>query len=534
MLRRDFDDRGARIEAVRRAAGRRCDTALVEDLVAQHEGLPSSPARLKNLEQLASGKAAVVVSGQQAGLFGGPAFTVYKAAGVLETARQLTEESGIPCVGVFWLQTEDHDWGEIDHCFVQTAAGTTERIRVEDQEEPPRTPVASRVYGPGIETAVAHLRAALADRPRAEETVALLARHYRADQSPGQALRGLLDEVFADQGLLLFDPRRSTPATLVRNVLERSLTDADRLSSVLTEQARRLEEAGLAVQVPVRDGAPLCFVHPDSARGPRYRLEPRGDRWRLCDDGRELATEDVLALAAKDPLHLSTSALLRPVVQDSLFPTAMILAGPGEISYFAQLPPLYEAFGLDMPLVAPRPSFCITAPGDRRRLETLGLTAGDLVGRRDDVLARLLADDGDDPFSPSRVEETLAGELRRQLDALAARALAVDSSLARPFEKARASVDQSIRRLVDKYATSLAHRDQVLVERLDRLRAALAPDGVAQERCYGLASLAAEHGVRALIQEVDRNLQAFDARTIEIALGAPGELAPGSRPEITP
>ena len=46
--------------------------------------------------------------------------------------------------------------------------------------------------------------------------------------------------------------------------------------------------------------------------------------------------------------------LLRPLYQDALFPTAAYVAGPSEIAYFAQLAPVYERFGMPMPVVYPR------------------------------------------------------------------------------------------------------------------------------------------------------------------------------------
>ena len=54
------------------------------------------------------------------------------------------------------------------------------------------------------------------------------------------------------------------------------------------------------------------------------------------------------------PDHLGTTALLRPLLQDTLLPTAAYLGGPGEIAYFSQLPPVYAALDVPMPLIVPR------------------------------------------------------------------------------------------------------------------------------------------------------------------------------------
>ena len=513
-----FEEHEARVAAVRRAAARRCDPALLAALAGQQRRLPSSAARDRHLGMLAGGGAATVVSGQQVGLFTGPAFTLYKAAGVVATAKRLSEESGVPCVPLFWLQTEDHDWPEIDHCIVRGPDGEPRCITVHGDDAPARASVAARTFDAGIEAALDSLDEALATKPHAADVAALLRRHYRCGESPASAFRGVLAELFADEGLLFLDPRTREVAALARPLLERSLAEAEPLAAVLVSRAATIEAAGLAVQVPVREGAPLCFFHPDGASGPRYRLEPRGDHWRLCDTDREVSRDEALRLIGEDPLRFSSSALLRPLVQDRLLPNAMYLAGPGEIAYFAELSPLYDALDVAMPLVAPRPSLCVTGAGDRRRLEALGLGFADVGGARDEVLARLSRPREGDAFDPDRVAAALTTDFHARLDEFAARAVALDENLGRPIDKARAAVEHAVARLADKYRHSVLYRDAVLVERLDRVRAALAPGGVPQERCYGFASLAAEHGIAELLAAIRGTLEPFDASTREVRL----------------
>ncbi|MFN2375707.1 MAG: bacillithiol biosynthesis cysteine-adding enzyme BshC, partial [Candidatus Binatia bacterium] len=503
FLARGFGDAGERTKSVERASRRGCPAGLVEALARQHLDLPASGARARNLEALAAGKAAVVVSGQQVGLFTGPAFSFYKAAGVVAAARRLEAESGLPCVPVFWLQTEDHDWEEIDHCVVLDHHGAVRRISAGGGDAPPRASVAARRFDATIAAALAELEAAVGPRPNGAEAVALMARHYRAGASPAAAFRGVLDELFGGDGLLVLDPRTPEMAALAAPVLERALLDAESIGEMLGARARDLEGAGFAVQVKVLDGSPLCFFHPGGAEGDRFRLEACEGGWRLRGHSRDaaapdLAREEAARLVVSDPLRFSSSALLRPLVQDYLLPTAVVLGGPGEIGYFAQLAPLYDAMGhalpLEMPLVAPRPSFCVTTAGDRRRLEALGTTFAALAGDREEVLGRLPAATSA-RVDADGVEEALLGGFLSELEGFAGAAIALDENLRKPVDKARDSVRHTVHLLVERYRKSALQHDSVLVERLDRLRAALAPGGVPQERVHGLASLAAEHGV---------------------------------------
>jgi bacillithiol synthase len=83
---------------------------LVAALAQQN---PDSPS----LRKLAEPGTVAVVTGQQVGLFSGPAYPIYKALSAIKTAEALTAE-GVPAVPIFWLATEDHDFAEVNHVWV--------------------------------------------------------------------------------------------------------------------------------------------------------------------------------------------------------------------------------------------------------------------------------------------------------------------------------------------------------------------------------------------------------------------------------
>jgi uncharacterized protein YllA (UPF0747 family) len=84
--------------------------AIVQALRPLNKGNPS-------LEKLARRGVAAIVTGQQVGLFSGPAYTVYKALTAIRLAREV-EARGVPAVPIFWLATEDHDLAEVDHAWL--------------------------------------------------------------------------------------------------------------------------------------------------------------------------------------------------------------------------------------------------------------------------------------------------------------------------------------------------------------------------------------------------------------------------------
>src|SRR5579859_3407154 len=88
-------------------------SAVTAILREQNEGWGANRRALENLTKLEAG-AVAVVSGQQVGLFGGPAYSVYKALSAIEAARLLSK-TGVEAVPIFWMATEDHDLEEVRH-----------------------------------------------------------------------------------------------------------------------------------------------------------------------------------------------------------------------------------------------------------------------------------------------------------------------------------------------------------------------------------------------------------------------------------
>ncbi len=503
-----YRHRDARAEAVAAAASRPLAPALHGVLVARNARLTPSPARERNLELLARPGTTAVVTGQQVGLFLGPLFTIYKAASAIVAARALAEETGRPCVPVFWLQTEDHDLPEIDHCIVPRSAGEPLRVALElPDAATSRVPVAHCHLGPRVTGALAALRAELGTNPHADEFLGLLERAYRPEATLVDAFADVLSALFADEGLVFLDPRDPRLAPLAAPIHRRAIEEASAISSTLAERGHALAEAGFSEQVHLRPGSPLSFFSPEGIEGPRYRLDPAGapDTWSLVGhpEGATVTTAELLGWLDREPLRFTTSALLRPILQDTWLPTAAYVGGPGEIAYFAQLGPLHAHVGLPMPLIVPRGRFRVIDDRVRRLLERLGLSPDDVNAPRDELLARLAAREAGEGFEPPEaVEARLLGTFASELARLGERMATVDPNFARAITRTDKTVRGGISRLVARYGRAITQRDQVTLERVDRLRAYLVPGGAPQERIHGLPYYASRLGGRAFTRLV--------------------------------
>ena len=225
------------------------------------------------------------------------------------------------------------------------------------------------------------------------------------------------------------------------------------------------------------------------------------------DDAEHTLTE-LLQTLARDPLRFSTSALLRPIVQDTLLPTAAYVGGPGEIAYFAQLSPLYAAFDMAMPLVVPRARFRVIEAKIERVLKRLQLVADDAT--RDAEALAASAATRTATFTPEQLESMLHARFDDALEAAMAQTGALREQLRSAHAKTKAAVHMAASKLADKHRTAPAPQSDALLRDIDRIKLALYPGGEPQERVYGFSYYAARYGDRAFVERIVIALETTD------------------------
>lgn len=510
-----FAEPADRRRAVERAL-RPLDRSVAAALVRQNERYAPSAARARHLDALASG-AAAVVTGQQTGLFLGPLFNLYKAASAIRAARVLAEETRAPVVPVFWLQTEDHDLPEIAEHHLPCANGTPLSLRLPASLDD-RVSVAHRTLPDGVTTCLDKMRAELGGLPHADEHVGRLARHYRPGAGWADAFAGVLAELFADEGLVLVEPRDDALAGIAAPIHRHALERSGAIADLLEARGRAMADAGFAAPVHLRSGAPLSFFHPDGPTGPRYRLEPRADGFAEVGGSGTHTLASLLDRLEREPRSFSTSVLQRPILQDTLLPTAAYVGGPAEVAYFAQLAPLYRDHSVAMPLVVPRARLGLVEGKVRRVLDRLGLTAEQTALSEDALLAACdenASGRGDRLDLAATLLPRLAAAFTDVTPAVESAGPGLDTAL----EKTRAAVEQAVTKLAVKYERALLHRDEERVAEVRRLRTLLRPNDVPQERFYGFSYFAARYGERAVLERVMDAIRPFDPEPRHVDLG---------------
>lgn len=478
--RADHADRGRVIAALRR----------------QLDQLEAGPQSMANLELLASPDALAIVTGQQAGLFGGPLYTLYKALTTCKLARHWSEQRGKPVVPVFYVVSEDHDFVEVQGAGYLEGGHILKKALYSPSSLRERMPVGLVRLEAEIDAVLAELAGSVPEAEFKAEVIADLASCYH----PGAGFAGAFSRWYArllgELGMVFLDPAdpelKRLAAPIFRRELEKRIT-VERIEIANTE----LLAGGYHTQLPVHPLRPALFLLRDG----RHSLERTGNGYRNLHSGEILAIDELMAA----PEQLSPKAALRPLFEDYLLPTLAYVGGPGEIAYWAQLKGVYAGFGLPMPMVVPRAGFTLVEGRSRRALERFGIAAAEVVQRPTEILAAL---------RERLVPADLAGELAELKAMIGQRwprlqggITALDQTLQVPAEKSLQQLMHTLNQLEQKVVRAAENRESAGQAQIDALTAALLPGGILQERQLNAVPFFCRHG-RGLIGEL---YEAIDA-----------------------
>jgi bacillithiol synthase len=442
-----------------------------------------------SLTQMARPGTVAVVTGQQVGLFSGPAYTLYKALTAVRLARDLSER-GIPAVPVFWLATEDHDFAEISRFWTFDSAYRPLALDVAAQAGPD-APVGDLPLG---RTPIEELRRALAGFPFGEQVLGVVAEAYTPGATFGSAFRALLHKLVDRYGLLFVDPMLPAIRELAAPFLAEAVPRAGELTAHLLERNKQLADAGYHAQVHVEEHTSLFFL---LENGQRVHLKRKGDVYHA--NGRSWTAAELAANAA----HLSPNALLRPVAQDSILPTVAYIGGPAELAYLAQSEVVYREVLGRMPVVLPRAGFTLLDSRSVKLMKRYGLELKDLFEGDEAVRDRIAS-----VLVPAAVTAAIhdsKAATHQALETLSKALVTFDSTLDAALTAGRRKIGHQLTRIERKVHREAVRRDQRASADAAFLMSLLYPEKHLQERLYSIVPFLAKHGPD-LVEHVYENI----------------------------
>jgi bacillithiol biosynthesis cysteine-adding enzyme BshC len=481
--------------AIQKRAGHKFERKKLADiLAAQNKMWKAPPEVLENISKLTSPNCFAVVTGQQAGIFTGPLYTIYKIITAIKLSEWLSVEypkyTFVPC---FWLEVDDHDFKEINHLRFINKENELHRLELSETPGDELKPVYMRHINTEIEGWKAEINDQLFQTEFMDSVLEKFFDSYSGQLSYADAFATLVLKFFGNLGLVVLNPADPEIKKLGRPIYQKAVESPEKIQEQLKDRNAALTQSHLPAQILFQPEQTLLFYTDEKDQRVRIDFDEKGDfLLKYGDKYRRLEHQKLVNIIGESPERISPNVALRPLIQDSILPTAGYVAGPAEVAYFAQLSALYDYFGQTMPVIYPRHRITIVESKIRKIIEKLGIDFSDLFSHRSDFWEYFIQQkQGKDTFDKiGAIQSNIAAKLN-ELEKIVAE---VDPTLINAIQKTAQRIDSGIEQIMGKIINAMKQGEAIEMNQVKRALLFIFPENNYQERVINIIYFLIKYG----------------------------------------
>jgi bacillithiol biosynthesis cysteine-adding enzyme BshC len=430
------------------------------------------PKAISNLKSLIDeDEVYTVVTGQQLIVAGGPMFTMYKILTAIEYARRIETNFGKKVVPVFWLADEDHDFDEIARVGMPHG---NEWASIElKQPDLNGKRVADIQLSDEIERFIQSLDEILVSTDFKVEVLDMLKSCYQSGGNHGKSFGSLITKLFSRFGLILAGSSRKNAQLFLNESIVSLIPKTDDIFTCLENTSAQLEK--LYHRQAAVNRSNWFYVGED---GVRQKMHYDNGNWITSNVA--FTTSELIENVKKSPASISPNVFMRPILQDRLLPNLAYVAGPGEVSYYAQMKELYQLCNQTMPIVVPRFSATLLEGSVKKNFEELPFRLLDYSERIEDLEARFLKEVN--TFDIAYFIDSFKKDIERIAEFRQSSIEAFDKSLIGTLQKVKSDQLNLLENLRFKMLKSAKSSLEVQIKRINKVQIATFPNRNLQER----------------------------------------------------
>lgn len=407
---------------------------------------------------------ATIVTGQQIGLLGGPLYTIYKVLGAVYHANEIKGEA------VYWLETNDADFNEINHI---------DYLDNNNQLQTLRWDIPTHGYSTGhiqIDHTLTDLLNQFFDTLRpteyTEELRQLALDCYQPGTTLAEASVKLAAEILKEIPVKLFTPFDTQYRDFIQPILRK-----EALRTLNGEQCN-------------------CFA----MLGAQTPVDENKQRKTLFRQGDQFITRDKQVIDIQKT-ELVPNVKTRSICQDAYFNAHSYIAGPGEVKYLAQMDDNYAFHGVSKAKVQPRMSIYLLEPKVLRLLDKLDLKLEDIKTNSKDELikTKITAETGMNFKAAQQEAETFTAEYIARLEKF--------QPEAKDLKKLRKTLQGEVKQLLGKIRARHKTQMEGVITNISYLSDTLQPFGKPQERIFNIFYYMNLYGGKRLIHNLMEHYQ---------------------------
>lgn len=488
-----LDEYMKRLKELRTRSFKRKDLA---NTIAQFmQPYPTSEKVRESIEKLKREDSVVIIGGQQAGLLTGPLYSIHKVISIIALAKEKEKELNVPVVPIFWIAGEDHDFAEINHIYIHTNNELKKSVYPEKTFNPKKMISDYKLDKEVCMNWIHEIMGVLGETEYSKDLLAFLENSIHASETYVDFFAYIIMELFKDEGILLFDSGNRQFRQLEKEIFIEEIRRSKDITAAVLEQQQLLISQGFNHTIDMSPTGANLFYYDEKLKQ-RNLLEhsTEGDGYFSKDGDFHFSYEELLAIAENSPHLLSNNVVTRPITQELLFPTLAFIAGPGEISYWAELKKAFELFGIKMPPIVPRINITFL----EREIES------DLTALQIDLHHALKdgVEDERQAFISTLKEKNyidLFSQLRSSVDLtykdLEVRVMADFRGLLPVVYKNKKFIEEQFHYLEKKIEEAILLQHDVRIKQYDRIENCLRPLNGPQERVWNILYFLNRYGL---------------------------------------
>lgn len=446
---------------------------------------------IDNIELLALDNTFTVTTGHQLNIFTGPLYFIYKIVTAINLARDLKirfpDKHFVP---VYWMATEDHDFAEINHTHIggkkisweQGASGATGRLDTKD-----------------ITSALKEYTGVLGASPTAAELAAIVETAYTAHHTLADATRYLVNELFAEYGLVIVDADHAELKRQFAGIMERDIISQDSYKNILSAN-EKLASIGIEAQVSPRE---INFFY--LTDNLRERLVFENDRYAVLNTDISFSEVELSKEIHEHPERFSPNVVMRPLYQEVILPNIAYIGGGAEVVYWLQLKENFDHYGVEFPILILRNSALITNGNLGVWLGRLNLNIADIFRDPEELKKEWVIKHSQ--HSLSLTDEWK--ELSCIFEKIKLRAYKIDPTLAPSTEAVKVRLHKAVESLEKKLIKAEKRNHADSLSRITTIKNKFFPRGGLQERSENFGLFYVKHG-RQLISSMIQYFKPLD------------------------
>ncbi len=479
----DLNEDAKRMEELRGRTFPRMETArYIERFM---ERFPSSEAVMSSINKLKQEDSLVVIGGQQAGILTGPLYSIHKVISVIKLAEQKERQLGVPVIPLFWIAGEDHDFQEVNHVNVPVH-GKVDKWTYPEKMLQKKMVADIQLNRERCLSWAANIIENFGETEHTKKLLKFSEEQIMKSSTFVDFFAHIIMELFKDYGLLLVDSGDKSFRQLQKQFFSEQIISHDAITASLFEQQKKIAADGFPITIEASEHAANLFYY-DLPIADRILLEysPATDRFVGKSGAVSFTKNEMLEFAYNNPEKLSNNVVTRPLMQEWLFPTIAFIAGPGEISYWAELKLVFEHFNIKMPPIVPRLNITFLDRSIETDLLELKLNLSDVlqkgtVKERKQFLEEIKDEEIDVLFFIAKEQ------ILKQYQLIEEKTSALDPGLLPLLKKNEQYLLKEIGFMQTRLDEAVMKKHEVTLKKYHRVDLALRPDGNPQERVWNL------------------------------------------------